>query len=121
MTVLALLVRIAAVTAAVLVASAIAWLAVRNDPKLYEHRTTLILRPNPELDESTYDNALSTIQQEDLGVELTMTSVLASRPFLREVLAAAGARGDTRLYASRAILRPGANIVDFRLRGPDKG
>src|SRR3954447_7037619 len=106
MTVLALLVRIAVVTVAVLVAGVVTWLFVRDDPKLYEHRTTLILRPNPHLDQGTYENALSTIQLEDLGVELTITSVLASRPFLREVLAGAGAPEDTHLYSSRAILRP---------------
>lgn len=115
-----LILRIAAVATAVIVCSAGAWIAVRDDTRLYEHRTTFVLRPNPALDPSTYGNAQSTIEREDIGIELTLTSLLASRPFLREVLTHTGVQRDAELYSTRVILRPGTNIVDFRLRGPDE-
>ena len=101
------------------VGGVLAWALVRDDARHYEVDASLLLRPGPALDNSAYDDALSAISREQTGLEPTLLRIFNGERFERAAVAALepGARDE---YELRTTIRPGTDIIEIAITGPDR-
>jgi hypothetical protein len=99
-----------------LVGAGIAWLAVRDEPRMHARQIAFVIRPSPDLDASQVPDAVRGISQVSSELVFTIARVLETEPFRRPPGAALG-RG----YAIDASVPPATNVVHVRVTGPDAG
>jgi hypothetical protein len=108
------------VALAAVVAAGAAWLVVREQPKVYERTLTFVLLPGPTLNDSQIPDAVRGLSQQDAQLVNTIGAAIGSDRFLSEALRRADAT-EPAAYSARSSRRPGSDIVELRLRGPDPG
>jgi hypothetical protein len=94
--------------------AAIAWLMVRDEPKMHARQMAFVIRPGPDLDASQVPDAVRGISQVSSELVFTIARVIETEPFRRPPGGALG-RG----YAIDASVPPATNVVHVRVHGPD--
>jgi hypothetical protein len=94
--------------------AAIAWLMVRDEPRMNARQVAFVIRPGPALDASQVPDAVRGISQVSSELVVTIARVIETEPFRRPPGAALG-RG----YAIDASVPPATNVVHVRVHGPD--
>jgi hypothetical protein len=97
-----------------------AWLAVRDDPKIYERTLVFVLRPSPALDDSQVPDAVRGLAQEEAQLLHTVSRVAESDRLLHLASKRGFARsslGDD--YTLKSVVTPGSDVIEVRLRGPE--
>lgn len=95
-------------------AAAIAWLVVRDEPQMHTRQMAFVIRPSPELDASQVPDAVRGISQVSSELVFTIARVIETEPFRRPPGAALG-RG----YTIESSVPPATNVVHVRVHGPD--
>jgi hypothetical protein len=96
--------------------AAIAWLIVRDEPRMHARQMAFVIRPSSDLDASQVPDAVRGISQVSSELVFTIARVIETEPFRRSSGAALG-RG----YAIDASVPPATNVVHVRVDGPDAG
>jgi hypothetical protein len=94
--------------------AAIAWLVVRDEPRMHARQMAFVIRPSSDLDPSQVPDAVRGISQVSSELVFTIARVIETEPFRRPPGAALG-RG----YAIDSSVPPATNVVHVRVHGPD--
>jgi capsular polysaccharide biosynthesis protein len=113
-----LLLRLPVVALAAALAGAAAYVVLSGREPVYERTVTFVLRPSANLTDAQIPDAVRGLSQQDAQLVNTIGSALGSRRFLAEALRRAQIPGGD-AYSARSSVRPGSDIVEIRLRGPD--
>lgn len=113
-----MVIRGALVALAGLVAAGAAWLVVRGQPEVYERTLTFVLLPGTTLNDAQIPDAVRGLSQQDAQLVNTIGAAIGSDRFLSDALRRADVV-DPAAYGARSSRRPGSDIVELRLRGPD--
>jgi hypothetical protein len=103
-----------------LVAGLTAWLTTRGQEKLYDRTLSFVVRPGQALTDSQVPDATRGLAQENGRIANTIGGVLGSDRFLRVASEEAELEGVDGSYSIGATIRPGRDIIDVALRGPDR-
>ena len=98
-------------------AGASAYLAVRNDPKVYERTVSFVLGPSSTVRPERVPDTIRSLEEDGAMVQ-TVRGLLGSALFL-EIAADEARRELGPDYTLNASVRPGSNILDARINGPD--
>jgi hypothetical protein len=95
-----------------------AWLSRHDDPKVYEQKSSYVIRPTSRIAPDAADNVAGTLAQPDSAIVQTVLGILGSQhlPQATGPALVSSAQSPTRWTAS---VRPGSNIVDVRMSGHD--
>lgn len=94
-----------------------AWLTTRGQESVYERTLSFVVRPGPGTSSQVYDGYRSQAGENGRLVT-TMAGVFGSERFLRLAVDEAGVT-DPASYTVSSSVRPGSDIIDVGLRGPD--
>lgn len=87
-----------------------AWVATRGKTSIYERTVSFVVVPDPKFGAT----------QVASNVDQTIAGGIGSKRMLDQLLVAAGYNpASEKQYTLAAFVRPGADIIDARLRGPD--
>ncbi len=111
-------IRSALVVLAGLLAAGAAYVVVRDQPDVYQRTLSFVLLPGPALSEAQVPDAVRGLSQQDAQLVNTIGGAIGSDLFLQPALRRADA-GDASAYSAQSFRRPGSDIVELRLRGPD--
>ena len=96
------------------VAAAIAWVMVRDEPRNHARQLAFVIKPSPDLDASQVPDAVRGISQVSSELVFTIARVIETEPFRRPPGTALGSG-----YAIDASVPPATNVVHVRVQGPD--
>lgn len=113
-----IIIRSALVALAGLLAASAGWLVVRDQAEVYERTLTFVLLPGTNLSDAQIPDAVRGLSQQDAQLVNTIGGAIGSDLFLQPALRRAGATALS-AYSARSFRRPGSDIVELRLRGPD--
>jgi hypothetical protein len=113
-----LLLRLPLLLLAGLAAGTAAWWLVQDQAPVYEQTLTFVLRPSASITDAQIPDAVRGLSQQDAQLVNTIGGAIGSQRFLVDALDAA--RVDDRdAYSARSSVRPGSDIVELHLQGPD--
>jgi len=111
-------IRVGLVLLAGVLAGAAAWLVVRDQPPEYERTLTFVLRPSANLTDAQIPDAVRGLSQQDAQLVNTIGGAIGTQRFLERALLQAGVERGER-FSARSTVRPGSDIVEIHLLGPD--
>jgi capsular polysaccharide biosynthesis protein len=95
------------------------WYFVHDNQTIYEQTSSFLLGPRSDLSEEQSLYAIQAANQNDIQLVRTVAGVLGSDRFLSEAAQDAGISALPAGYDLSATVQPGADIINFSLRGPD--
>ena len=98
-------------------AGASAYLAVRSDPKVYERTVSFVLGPSGKVAPERVPDTIRSLEEDGAMVQ-TVRGLLGSALFL-DLAADEANRELGPDYSMSASIRPGSNILDARINGPN--
>lgn len=101
-----------------LLAAVAAWLVVRDQPEVHERTVTFVLLPGTNLSDAQIPDAVRGLSQQDAQLVNTIGGAIGSDRFLQDALGRADVAGPAD-YGARSSRRPGSDIIELHLSGPD--